>query len=644
MVAAMLLPAGAQAFCGFYVSGATGEIYNNATQVVMMREGTRTVLSMQNNYEGPPQDFAMVVPVPVVLQKENVKTLDKAIFAKVDQMAAPRLVEYWEKDPCRASRSLDTLSGLGMVGTGRGGGGVNARGMGYGVVVEAQFEVGEYEIVILSAKNSGGLDGWLRAQKYNIPAGAESVLRPYVEAGTKFFVAKVNVKKVQFEGNRMVLSPLRFYYDTKDFTLPIRLGLLNARGHQDVIVHILARNQRYQVANYENVTIPTNLIVDDTVRDGFAEFYAALFDETIAQNPKAVVTEYSWNASSCDPCPGPTLTGSDFMTLGADVVSSTASWKSNPGIRPLPVLRLGKTRVNGPLDRTIILRVVRKYRRDIKNCYQRELLKNPAVQGRIKLRFTIGEKGRVLSARVAQSTLRNKRVEQCFVSKVKRWVFPEPQGAGVVHVAIPFTLSTRGGSSPYLGGFVLTRLHARYTKETLGEDLVFEAAPPIVGGRGTPDQKGQLAEKGSKPGRTNNFQGRYAILHPWDGELACQEPVRGSWGRPPAGKGTETQAARGLANAPRGKAELPMLVRQDVPAIELKTRHPMPPLQSLKRVVPPEPGADTSPPSADASPPGPGANTSLPPPTDASPPAEQGQCGCRLTPWSAELWLPWRRR
>lgn len=32
-------------------------------------------------------------------------------------------------------------------------------------------------------------------------------------------------------------------------------------------------------------------------------------------------------------------------------------------------------------------------------------------------------------------------------------------------------------------GFVLTRLHARYTKEALGEDLVFRAAPPIHGGR-----------------------------------------------------------------------------------------------------------------------------------------------------------------
>ncbi|MCA9691707.1 MAG: DUF2330 domain-containing protein, partial [Myxococcales bacterium] len=66
-LAIALAPPTARAFCGFYVSGADGNLYNNATQVVLMRDGNRTVLSMANNYQGPPQDFAMVVPVPVVL-------------------------------------------------------------------------------------------------------------------------------------------------------------------------------------------------------------------------------------------------------------------------------------------------------------------------------------------------------------------------------------------------------------------------------------------------------------------------------------------------------------------------------------------------------------------------------------------------
>src|SRR5678815_68701 len=84
----------AHAFCGFYVAGSNKKMFNDATQVVLMRDGTRTVLAMQNDYRGPLEDFAMVVPVPVVLKEADVKILDKAVFARLDSLGSPRLVEY----------------------------------------------------------------------------------------------------------------------------------------------------------------------------------------------------------------------------------------------------------------------------------------------------------------------------------------------------------------------------------------------------------------------------------------------------------------------------------------------------------------------------------------------------------------------
>ena len=110
VVAGMLCaPSAAHAFCGFYINGAGGDMFNNATQVVLFRGGTRTVLSMQNNYQGPPTDFAMVVPVPVVLKETDVKTLPASVFAKVDTMGAPRLVEYWEMDPCSQEPDYEAI-------------------------------------------------------------------------------------------------------------------------------------------------------------------------------------------------------------------------------------------------------------------------------------------------------------------------------------------------------------------------------------------------------------------------------------------------------------------------------------------------------------------------------------------------------
>jgi MYXO-CTERM domain-containing protein len=321
---AMAAPSTADAFCGFYISGAGAEMFNNATQVVLMRHGTTTVLSMQNNYQGPPEAFALVVPVPVVLREENVKTLPRELFAKVDVLGAPRLVEYWETDPCAPDYYDDVLYETSAVSDSsddeesEGGGGDD-----YKVTIEAQFTVGEYDIVILSAKEATGLDRWLRDNKYQIPDGTEPLLRPYIEAGSKFFVAKVDPKKVTFQDGMATLSPLRFHYDHDEFSLPIRLGLANSSGTQDLIVNILAPSTRYEVANFPNTTIPTNIGVKDEVRNRFGEFYAALFDHTLEQVPGAVVTEYSWDSSSCDPCPGPVLEPDDLATLGADVIAST---------------------------------------------------------------------------------------------------------------------------------------------------------------------------------------------------------------------------------------------------------------------------------------------------------------------------------
>ncbi|HEX3772902.1 MAG TPA: DUF2330 domain-containing protein, partial [Polyangiaceae bacterium] len=148
LTAALLaaLPSPADAFCGFYVAGSDQQMFNDATQVVLMRDGTRTVLSMQNTYAGPPQDFALVIPVPVVLHEGDVKTLPKDVFTHVEQMGAPRLVEYWERDPC-APEPIYPMSVASSVAV-PAPSAMPVRRAGLGVTIEAQFAVGEYQILI----------------------------------------------------------------------------------------------------------------------------------------------------------------------------------------------------------------------------------------------------------------------------------------------------------------------------------------------------------------------------------------------------------------------------------------------------------------------------------------------------------------
>ncbi len=172
----------------------------------------------------------------------------KDLFQRVDQLSAPRLVEYWEQDPCahaelgagfdmrKASRAMAEAP-------------PSPAAADMGVLIEAQFTVGEHEVVILSAEDSMGLDTWLRCEKYRIPEGAEPAMRPYVQMGSKFFVAKVDVEKVKFKDGKAQLSPLRFHYDDDRFMLLVRLGLIGSSGTQDLIIGILAKNPRYEVAS-----------------------------------------------------------------------------------------------------------------------------------------------------------------------------------------------------------------------------------------------------------------------------------------------------------------------------------------------------------------------------------------------------------
>ena len=91
----------ALAFCGFYVAQGNARLFNHASKVVMVRDGDRTVLTMANDYSGEPDEFAMVVPVPTLLEKSQIHVGDRAVLDHLDAYSAPRLVEYFDSDPCR---------------------------------------------------------------------------------------------------------------------------------------------------------------------------------------------------------------------------------------------------------------------------------------------------------------------------------------------------------------------------------------------------------------------------------------------------------------------------------------------------------------------------------------------------------------
>ena len=206
-----------------------------------------------------------------------------------------------------------------------------------GVKIEAQYTVGEYDIVILSAEQSNGLETWLRENGYKIPPGASNVLDSYIKQNLRFFVARVNLQEKEKLGFTY-LRPLQMAYESSKFMLPIRLGTVNANGPQELFVFALSRQGRVETTNYRTVKLNSDLEVPLFVRDDFSHFYRSMFDRAVQREDMRVVfLEYAWDMGWCDPCAAEPLSNEELRKLGVFWIEDAESASAKAGInRAIP--------------------------------------------------------------------------------------------------------------------------------------------------------------------------------------------------------------------------------------------------------------------------------------------------------------------
>lgn len=313
----------ASAFCGFYVGKADTKLFNNTSEVLIARHDNKTVITMANDFKGDVKEFAMVVPVPTVLVKEQIHIGDPAVLKHLADYSAPRLVEYFDENPCMRyelmERKMDALKSMAPASAV-----TRERDRALGVTVEAQYTVGEYDILILSAKESAGLETWLTENGYRIPNGASSVLHSYLKQGMKFFVAKVNLGE-QAKLGLTHLRPLQMAFESPKFMLPIRLGTVNADGAQELFIYFLTKQGRVETTNYRTVRLLEAQEIPLYVKDKFGDFYHDLFTQQVKrEGERGVFMEYAWDMNWCDPCAANPLSAEELRGLGV-------FWQENIG-------------------------------------------------------------------------------------------------------------------------------------------------------------------------------------------------------------------------------------------------------------------------------------------------------------------------
>ncbi|MCP5074318.1 MAG: DUF2330 domain-containing protein [Rhodobacteraceae bacterium] len=320
----MAATAPASAFCGFYVARADGQLFNEASKVVFMRDRNQSSITMSSDYQGAPRDFAMIVPTPRVLKREQIRTVDAKTIDHLDNYTAPRLVEYHDYDPCEpmVEPMVEVVE--------EGGGGFSRKqklerrrgAKALGVTIKAEYSVDNYDILILDAKQSDGLVTFLRNDGYKIPDGLADVLGGYIKGGMKFFVAKVNLKRHSAK-KKQTLKPLQISFRSSKFMLPIQLGKVNARGPQDLLLMTLTRTGRVETANYRTQRIPTDNNVPSFVKKHFGAFYRDMFARQVGRS--GVMLEYAWDMAWCDPCAADPLSAKQLSDLGVTWLSGDAN-------------------------------------------------------------------------------------------------------------------------------------------------------------------------------------------------------------------------------------------------------------------------------------------------------------------------------
>jgi hypothetical protein len=311
---------------------------------IMIAEGV-TVVTVAADYIGPISPMAWLLPVPPDVTRERVHTAKRELVSRLEELTAPRYHEFYEKNPCEAGEAQQQWEyapkvenpGL-QVGTRllpRDEGPVPRE---MGIPLSPVFADGDspYGFQVLERPAAGATRAWLEPRGYHLPARMEERLEAEL-SGHNLLVAEVDPRRLGLVPGGAELAAIRYWSESPPGPLPATLGLLHLEGHQDLLVYVFARRERYQAQNYQTLTVPTNLAVAPGANERLSELHDALTDALVARHPKSVLTEFVWSSDSCgEPCPNAKLQPQELLSLGGDVVEERTASPAERNPDPLP--------------------------------------------------------------------------------------------------------------------------------------------------------------------------------------------------------------------------------------------------------------------------------------------------------------------
>jgi hypothetical protein len=462
------------AFPGVAVSVTPTPPKISTTELVVMEHAGVSIVTLAVDYQGPIQRFALLLPVPRDVERKQLRTVKHEFIARLEQMTAPRVFEFWERDPCspgepeQAWEEKVKVKNRGFLTPDV----MPPRDDHYPVSNELSIPAlpvfkeaeAEFSYQLLRPKSSSELRAWLEKKNYRVDPGVLEPLLDVLGGEAQLLVAEVAVDRAELvDGERLRLGGIRYWSRRPLLPVFMTLGRANRAARHDLFVYALHRDKRYLAANVPNVFAPTNLRVTVDVGARVGPLYNTLLERVLQKQPGAAVSEFVGPSDACgEPCSNAPLELRELLTFGGDVLElqTPAKHEANPPARE----RLESDR--------------------------------PALAA---------PRGTASASAVPAPNAEQRALEKQL--RAKRALLARQR-------------------------YVVSRLHLRTGAATPQVDLQLAATDTHhEGGYGVPRGPNAELASGIRPAATSRYQVRFHGVHPWQGALPCAKPERWRWGK-----------------------------------------------------------------------------------------------------------------
>ncbi|MCA9614442.1 MAG: DUF2330 domain-containing protein [Sandaracinus sp.] len=258
----LIAPRTAQACGGFFCG--QQPVDQSAERVVFAvdQEANQTTMIVQIAFQGNAADFAWVVPLGNVPVEGSLDTFPQLALSALDANTGPQIYQgggCFEADAAAGAPSSREDDG--------------------GVTVHVREEVGPYDVAVIESDDPSALVEWLRENGFRVTTPMEPYIAEYTAAGMKFLALRMQPDRKVSE-----IQPFRMTLPGTSPVLPLRMTALAAEPEMGIVAFVLGQ-QRYEGANWPNLTVPDDYLVFDwsSYRHNWTAAVARVVDEAGGQ-------------------------------------------------------------------------------------------------------------------------------------------------------------------------------------------------------------------------------------------------------------------------------------------------------------------------------------------------------------------------